>query len=211
MRTMKLFLSVFFLSVSVSFADNIPEPVSAEQAEKDLRSSWSKKYPGEKILSITSAGEPGTLEKVDKKGKLVERKLKIPFQVVAEKSGTQREFEAGANYIQKGKNWKFSEIGIGDVKTVASEGEKAPSKAEVKELVIKAFSSKYSDYTWSKVLIDDGTFNKGSGGGFYRYEGDINRTDADGKSIQCRDIDFMLVKDGSGSWNVDITSQGKCY
>ncbi|MBL0953457.1 MAG: hypothetical protein IBJ01_01665 [Leptospira sp.] len=211
MKTRKPYLILIFLSLSVVFADTIPDPVPTEQAERDLRSTWSKKYPSETIISVTSAGDPGTLEKVDKKGKLLERKLKVPFQVVAEKAGTQREFEAGANYIQKGNQWKFSEIGIGDVKAIASENEKAPKKPEVKELVVKAFSEKYPDYTWSKVLIDDGTFNKGSNGGFYRYEGDINRTDSEGQTIQCKDIDFMLAKDSSGAWAVDITSQGKCY
>jgi hypothetical protein len=211
MKTLKLILTLFLLSQTLLLADGVPDPISNEQAESDLRSHWAKKYPTEKIITVESAGEPGFLDKVDKKGKLVERKLKVPFKVLTEKAGTQKEFEAGSNYIQKGKKWLFSEIGIGDVTTLASEDEKAPSKAQVKELVIKAFSAKYNDYTWSKVLIDDGTFNKGSGGGFYRYEGDINRTDTEGKAIQCRDIDFMLKKDDSGSWIVDITSQGKCY
>lgn len=211
MKNLQQILILILFSTASLLADSLPDLISADQAESDLRSAWSKKYPGENIISVNPAGDPGTLEKVDKKGKLVERKLKIPFLVIAEKAGTQREYEAGANYKQKGKKWQFSEIGVGDVKTLASEGEKAPDKAIVKELVIQEFSRKYTDYTWSKVLIDDGTFNKGSGGGFYRYEGDINRTDADGNSIQCRDIDFMLVKGNSGSWKVDITSQGKCY
>jgi|JI8StandDraft_1071087.scaffolds.fasta_scaffold01111_11 hypothetical protein len=211
MKISTLIFSLILFTASNAYADPIPDPVSQERAENDLRTFWSKKYPAEKVISVESAGEPGTLDKIDKKGKLVERKLKVPFQVVTEKSGTQREFEAGSNYIQKGQKWVFSEIGIGDVKTIVSDAEKSPSKQEVKDLVIQTFSSKYSDYTWSKVLIDDGTYNKSTNGGFYRYEGDINRTDVDGKTIQCRDIDFMLVKDASGNWKVDITSQGKCY
>lgn len=192
-------------------AQSIPDAVTNVQAEKDLRSAWAKKYKGEKIISIESAGEPAILEKVDANDKVVERKLKVPFTVVAEKSGTKREYEAGSNYVQKGKKWLFSEIGVGNVSVLAGEGEKAPNKADVKALVITAFQEKYPDYTWSKVLIDDGTFGKGENGGFYRYEGDIDRTDADGAKVQCKDIDFMLQKDASGSWAVDITSQGRCY
>ncbi len=207
MRFAILFL---FLSLVVN-AQSVPDFISVEKAETDLRTHWKRKYHGEKILSVVSAGDTVTLEKVDAKGKVVERKLKIPFSVLTEKSGNQREYEAGANYLQKGKKWVFSEIGIGEVKTIASEEDKAPNKSEVKELVLKAFHQKYSDYTWSKVLIDDGTFGKGNKGIFYRYEGDINRTDVDEKSIQCRDIEFMLIKETSGSWKVEITSQGKCY
>ncbi|BDA80690.1 hypothetical protein LPTSP3_g36200 [Leptospira kobayashii] len=207
-------ISIPILLVSLSLLAQVnpgtPDFIEAEQAEKDLRAKWAKTYPGETIESLQSAGDPVILEKTDKKGKLIERKLKVPFQVVASKKGTSREYEAGANYTQKGKSWVFSEIGVGNVKTLAGAEDQAPSKPKVKELALKAFASKYPEYTWSKILIDDGTFNKGSNGGFYRYEGDVDRTNEEG-TVQCKDIDFMLVKDASGSWSVDITSGGRCY
>ncbi len=205
------FLAFAFAAGLSLSADSIPDPVSSSQAEKDLKAAWNSKYKGETIVSIESAGDPGTLEKLDKKGKLIERKLKVPFLVVSEKSGIKREYEAGANYVQKGNSWKFSEIGVGNVKTIAGVDDKAPNKPKVKELALQAFTAKYPDYSWSKILIDDGTFNQGTNGGFYRYEGDVNRTDSEGNTVQCRDIDFMLVKNAAGEWSVEVTSSGKCY
>ena len=208
----KIFIGFFTVLSVVSFVilAGAEEGPGFVKAEADLRANWAKNYPAEKIISVEKNGDPVVLEKTFK-GKVVERKLKYPFSVTIDKSGSERVFEAGANYIQKKNDWLFSEIGVGQVIIKAAKGDEKPSKDKVKEMVLKAFKIKYPDNVYTKVLLDDGEFGKNSKGVFYRYEGDIFKMEG-GREIKCKDIMFNISKyTGSADWIVDITVQGSCY
>jgi hypothetical protein len=102
--------TLLLASLTSAFAFAAP-PAGAPawaKAEADLRANWGKSYAGEKIETLTkNADEPVLLEKVDAAGKVVERKLKYAFKVVVKKASGPMGYEAGANYVQSGKSWKF--------------------------------------------------------------------------------------------------------
>jgi hypothetical protein len=210
---MKTLRTLLLASLTSAFALAAP-PAGApawSKAEADLRANWGKSYAGEKIETLTkNADEPVLLEKVDAAGKVVERKLKYAFKVVVKKASGPMGYEAGANYVQSGKAWKFSEIGVGAVSAVEAPGDK-PAKPEVKALALGAFAEKYAEYTWSNMKIDDGELGKSGDRTWVRYEGDVDRKDGEGNTVQCRDIDFTIERRGGGAWTVDIASGGKCY
>ena len=182
------------------------------KAEADLRANWGKSYAGEKPESATKdADEPALLEKTDASGKVVERKLKYAFKVVVKKASGPVRYEAGANYIQSGKSWRFSEIGVGAVEAVAAPGDK-PEKSAVKELALKALTAKDGAYSWSNMKIDDGELGRAGDRVWVRYEGDVDRKDAEGNTVTCKDIDFTIERRGAGApWSVEIASTGRCY
>jgi len=203
--------SLVSLTSTLAFAAPPAGAPAWAKAEADLRASWGKSYAGEKPESVTKdADDPVLLEKVDAAGEVVERKLKYAFKVIVKKASGPMSYEAGANYVQTGKAWKFSEIGVGAAGAVEAPGDK-PAKPEVKALALKAFADKYADYTWSNMKIDDGELRKSGDRTWVRYEGDVDRKDGEGSSTQCRDIDFTIEKRGGGAWTVDIASGGKCY
>jgi len=203
---MKKILILFsFVSLGFLYAQNIPEPPDVSKAENDLKSNWAKKYPGEKILSVENGGEPVVLEKTDAKGKVAERKYKFPFKVTISKSGSKKIFEAGANYVQKGNSWVFSEIGVGQVTNVAEEGDKLPPKSKVKEMILDALKKKNAENSYSDLKIDDAELGKSGSGVWYRIQGDYKQSDPDGKTVPCKDADFTANKTGSG-WEIDISS-----
>ena len=206
----KLLILLTFVSLGFLYAQNIPEPPAVTKAESDLKSNWSKKYPDETILSVENGGDPVVLEKKDSKGKIVERKYKFPFKVTISKSGSKKIFEAGANYIQKGNSWVFSEIGVGQVTNVAESGDNLPAKPKVKEMILDVLKKKNPENSYSDLKIDDGELGKSGSRVWYRIQGNYKQTDPDGKAVPCKDADFTAKKAGSG-WEIDISSVGSCY
>jgi hypothetical protein len=198
------------VSLEASAASPAGSP-SWSKAEADLRASWGKSYNGEKPASVTKdADDVALLEKTDAAGKVVERKLKFAFKVVVKKASGTMAYEAGANYIQDGKSWKFSEIGIGDAQAIGGASDR-PEKLLVKAMALKAFAEKDATYTWSNLKIDDGELGRSGDRRWVRYEGDVDRTDGDGVVVTCRDLDFTITRRGGGDWSVSVASMGRCY
>lgn len=97
---------VFSVSAAFGQVENAP---TWEAAEKYLRDGWAKKYPGDEILSIEKNGDLGFLEK-KAYGRIIDKTLKYPFAITIKKDGMEKVFDAGVLYVQRGKNWIFSEI-----------------------------------------------------------------------------------------------------
>ena len=217
MKTMSLVprvLGVSLLLTAIPLLAGLPPiPTRAPdkgKAEADLRAAWAKEHPTERVLTVESKGDPVVLEKIGARKRVVERKLKFPFEVTIRKGDNETTFEAGANYIQRGSGWVFSEIGVGNVVQKAKGGDALPPKAEVKQLLLAQLKTGDPSFEYSDAKIDDGTLGRSGQRIWYRIEGDYTRT-KEGVVSQCRDADFNVSRETPDApWVVRVDSKGRC-
>jgi hypothetical protein len=122
---------------------------SWKDADKSIRSWWSKAYPNEKILSVEQNGAPDTYDKakatgqtkVDEYGNTWEYNEKatycrVPAKVMVQQSSGKRNFSVSAIYHVGGKKYVFDDLGVGNSEAVPEPGQAAaPDKDEIKKVI----------------------------------------------------------------------------
>lgn len=152
----------------------LPHPSQAltcgswKDAEKSIRTWWSKAYPNEAILTINQNGPPETYSKVkstnqkkiDEYGNEWEYFQKnpycsIPAKLKVQQSSGPRMFNVSAIFKVSGKKFTFDDVATGGSEAVLEPGQAAaPDKDEIKRIVTEAYLANIPPDLQSKIQVD---------------------------------------------------------
>jgi hypothetical protein len=187
-------------------------------AQGHLKANWGKKYPGEKIQSVTANGAASSYEKMESTGKekidsngdryeYLEKVIycRVPAKVaVTRANGTKTVFSVSAIYKVKGKTYQFDNIGVSGNEEVAAEGQEAPSKDIIKKAIADEWIAKHPDHKVEKVAVTDPELKKvpSENRWWYNVGADIFIINEEGVKQKC-------VNDYTSIYKGELGSEGQ--
>ncbi|TGL61134.1 hypothetical protein EHQ64_14530 [Leptospira sarikeiensis] len=215
---MYLIGGLFLLSFVTSLSSQIAGTPDEEKAKKELQNQWSKKFPGDRILSVQAAGKPKLIEKESPEENLpADLRYKFSFFVTSrKKEGQTTKTPVGVIYhFVREKGWVFSDIGMARSVVVTEPGKEPPTKDEVYQLVEEAIlEEKGKSKSVESIRLTEPEFGQNltptKEQFWFRYEGDFEISENGSKTV-CTEVSIRLVKEqGSAVWKAEWDEKGKC-
>ncbi|XDD58023.1 hypothetical protein AB3N61_00455 [Leptospira sp. WS58.C1] len=206
----------------ISFATNLSSQIAGtpdeEKAKKELQNQWSKKFPGDRILSVQAVGKPKLIEKESpEENAPADLRYKFSFFVTSrKKEGQTTKTPVGVIYqFIREKGWVFSDIGMARSVVVTEPGKEPPTKDELYQIVEDAIlEEKGRSKSVDSIRLTEPEFGQNLTPNkeqfWFRYEGDFEISENGSKTV-CSDIVIRLVKEqNSAVWKAEWDEKGKC-
>ncbi|PJZ69984.1 hypothetical protein CH373_12905 [Leptospira perolatii] len=196
----------------------ISGPPDEEKAKKELQLQWSKRFPGDKILSSELTGEPKLVQKENpEEGSTPEMRYKFSFLVTAKKKeGQTTRTEVSVNYqFNRIKGWYFTEMGMGRSMLLTEPGKEPPEKEEAYQMIeASILEEKGANKTVDSIRLSEPEFGQNltlsKEKFWYRYEGEYELNDGNQKMI-CSEFVVRLFKEANAqTWKIEWRDKGKC-
>ncbi|TGK11665.1 hypothetical protein EHO60_05045 [Leptospira fletcheri] len=211
--------AILLLFSPLYIAAQIAGPPDEEKAKKELQSQWTKRFPGDKVLSIHSTGKPRLIEGDTSEDSTPDVRYKFSFFLTARnKDGRTTKTPVGVIFqFTRNKGWIFADIGLARSMVLTEAGKEPPSKEEAYQLAEAAiFEEKgRANKTLDSLRLSEPEFGQNSTLSkeqfWFRYEGEYELTESGTKNI-CSDVVLRMVKEGTSAseWKVEWEDRGKC-
>ncbi|EPG74146.1 hypothetical protein LEP1GSC058_3314 [Leptospira fainei serovar Hurstbridge str. BUT 6] len=211
--------AILLLSMPLYISAQVAGPPDEEKAKKELQVQWSKRFPGDKILNVESAGKPRLIERDStEENAPPDVRYKFSFFLTSrKKEGQVTKTPVGVIFqFVRSKGWIFSDIGLARSVTITEAGKEPPSKEEAYQLIEDAINEDRGKVNKSIDSLrlsqpefgQNATLNKEQF--WFRYEGEYESTENGLKTI-CSEFVIRLVKEGNSiGWKVEWDDKGKC-